>query len=91
VSTSADPDWVELLHTAKTIRRSVRRVTPSAGFRDHLSSDLASALGAPGSAPAVQIKASQQTLPATIVGACLGLFAAALALILLRGSQTTSK
>ena len=88
MSTEPGCDWVDLLHTAKQIRHSVEPVTPSEGFRYHLRSDLATALGTGRPAPLVTVKSNDRAIPAIALGTCLGLAAIALALILLRGTST---
>ncbi len=84
--TPSDSEWVGLLHVAKEIRRSVRPVHPSPGFRRHLRSDLATALGAEARVIDLEIAARRRWSP-LVLGGCLGLTAVALALILLRGNQ----
>lgn len=79
--------WVDLLHIAKEIRRSVRPVEPSDGFRRHLRSDLAVALGADRRYPPVAVMPRANGFPFIVVGACLGLAAVALALISWRNNR----
>jgi hypothetical protein len=76
-------DWLDLLDTAKQIRRSVRPVTPSPVFRRHLSSDLATRLSARRSSSTFDNARSALT-PGLVLGVALGLTAIALSLISLR-------
>jgi hypothetical protein len=87
VSTYSDLGWLDLLRTAKTIRRSVRPVKPSPGFRRHLRSDLKIALGTGQAAPWMS-PARRNVSPAVVLGACLGLAAIALALTALRNTPS---
>lgn len=89
MSTEVGPNWVDLLRVARLIRSSVRPVTPSPSFRRHLRSDLATALGAPRSAPphALVVRRSSPVL-ALLTGALLGLVAAAVVLAALHQAQT---
>jgi len=85
VNNQADTQWVDLLHVAKEIRRSVQPVRPSAGFQSHLRSDLATALGAERRDLPLKVYAQRQVTPAVVLAGCLGLAAVSVALILLRG------
>ena len=91
MSREKDLTWIDLLNTAKTIRRSVRPVAPSPGFRRDLSSDLASTLGGRRTPSGLVIRATGQISPLLVIGLCLGLFAAGLALRLLRGGDTIDR
>ena len=90
MSTQLDPQWVDLLHTAKTIRRSVRPVAPSPGFRRHLRSDLATALGTGRPIPALS-RREHGVAPALVLGASLGLTVIALALVLQRSQAARQR
>lgn len=80
-----EPDWVALLQTAKTIRRSVRPVGPSPRFRDHLRSDLSSRLSGDRQARSLTISDGGRLSPLLVFTLCLGLFAAGMAFRLARG------
>ena len=84
MSTDDESTWVDLLKTAKTIRRSVRPVSPSTGFRSHLRSDLESAFYPRQPMPRVITRRSPLLAPSLLIAVCLGLSATALTLILLR-------
>ena len=90
MSTQLDAQWVHLLHTAKTIRRSVRPVTPSVGFRRHLRSDLATALGTGRPFPWLS-RPERGVSPALVLGASLGLAVIALALVLQRNQAAQQR
>jgi hypothetical protein len=83
-----EDDLIELLHVSKQIRHSVERVEPSPGFRHHLRSDLAVALGVP---KPTHIIVTQRTLepapPYVLLGAFLGALAMALAFALVSFSR----
>ncbi len=82
--TQTDPEWLDLLRMAKTIRRSVQPVEPSSAFRTHLRADLEAALsGHPYQAPVI-IQSQRTVSPVLVIGACIGLVTVALALIVLR-------
>jgi hypothetical protein len=91
VNTEPDTDWLELLNTAKKIRRSVRPVTPSPGFRRHLRSDLESSLGGRRSGASIFASGDSVLSPGLVLGVCLGLAAIALALISLRGARSARR
>jgi hypothetical protein len=86
VKTEEDRDWLDLLDTAKQIRRSVHPVAPSPGFRSHLRSDLACSLSTRRASP---LYPDEQTVltPGLVLGVCLGLAAIALSLIAVRSSS----
>lgn len=87
MNTEPDSDWLELLNTAKQIRRSVRPVTPSPGFRLHLRSDLKSSLGARRRGASVFTYGDTVLSPGLVLGVCLGLAAISLALISIRSAR----
>lgn len=87
MSLQTELDWVDLLRTAKQIRRSVAPVAPSPVFRRHLRTDLRSTVRT-GRRPALSGMAGRRTESAQLVlGACLGLSVVALALLVLRGGN----
>lgn len=83
-------NWLDLLDTAKQIRRSVRPVAPSAGFRLHLRSDLESSLGARRGVSVFTSGASALS-PGLVLGVCLGLAAISLALISIRSVRSARR
>jgi len=87
VSSQQDLDWVDLLNTAKTIRRSVRPVSPSPRFRDRLRTDLATRVSSRRQERGLSIGDSGQLSPLLVVGLCLGLFVAGMAFRLARSES----
>ncbi len=84
MSTQTQTSWVDLLSTAKTIRRSVRPVTPSPRFRSRLRDDLAWRLVTRSSSRGITIADDGRPSPMLVVALCLGLFVAGMAYRLLR-------
>ena len=91
MSNQQEPNWVDLLSTAKSIRRSVRPVSPSTRFRDGLRSDLALRLDDSRPSRGLTIGDSGRMSPLLVIGLCLGLFLTGMAFRLLHSGAASTK